>query len=131
MTASHRVPPKPPHWWCERGTCRFCGEEIVEGGKINRRKHWHQPCADIWNVMNSPRDARKYVLKRDNFTCQGCGVHDPNDGIFQVDHVKPLFEANGDPTYWQPENLALLCTDCHEDKTREDMLRFRARPLAP
>lgn len=123
--SSHRRPPKPEHWKCKRGTCRFCGDPIIEEGKQNNRKHWHQPCADLWRIMNNPQDARRHVLDRDEYTCQGCG-HEDRFGTFEVDHVKPLFEADGDPTYWQPENLTLLCEPCHQRKTQADMVRWRA-----
>lgn len=75
--------------------------------------------------MNNPSVAQRVVLRRDKYTCQGCGYHDRN-GRFDVDHIKPLFEANGDPTYWQPPNLRTLCKDCHKVKTREDMTRYHA-----
>lgn len=123
--ANHRKPPKPASWGCERGTCRFCGEEIIEQGKVNRRKHWHQPCADLWKIMNNPAAASQFVKKRERFTCQECGHHDRFGG-FDVDHVKPLYEANGDHTYWQPDNLRLLCGPCHLVKTKQDMIRWRA-----
>jgi hypothetical protein len=134
-TVSHRVPPKPASWFCDRGTCRFCGEPIIENGKVNGRKHWHTPCALVWNVMNNPSEARLHVTRRENFTCEECGYHNV-DGRFEVDHIKPLFEAKGDPTYWQSPNLMLLCLDCHKIKTKADMIRFRAMitcddPLTP
>lgn len=124
VSASHRIPPKPPSWNCERGTCRFCGEAIIENGKVNRRKHWHQPCADLWKIMNDPKVAREHVLRRERYTCEGCGVHD-RFGTFECDHIRPLYEAKGDPTYWQPGNLMLLCVECHKEKTKADMVRFR------
>lgn len=122
---SHRTPPRPKSWNCKRGTCRFCGEAIIEDGRVNGRKHWHQPCADTWRIMNNPADARIAVHKRDRFTCQDCGMQDRN-GTFEVDHRRPLFEAAGDPTFWQLPNLILLCVDCHKAKTRIDMERYRA-----
>lgn len=76
--------------------------------------------------MNNPADARKAVLRRDRFTCQDCG-HCDRQGHFEVDHKKPLFEADGDPTYWQLPNLVLLCPACHKRKTLDDMVRYRAR----
>lgn len=120
------MPPKPASWNCDRGTCRFCGESIIENGKVNGRKHWHQECADLWKIMNNPSEARVAIHKRDNYTCQDCG-HQDRFGTFEVDHVKPLYEANGDPTYWQPGNLTLLCTECHKSKTRADMIVWRSR----
>lgn len=122
---SHRTPPKPVHWNCKRGTCRYCGEPIIENGVQNTRKHWHQPCADIWVVMNNPGKARDHVLKRDSYTCQDCGLQN-RYGYFEVDHKRPLYEANGDLNYWHPNNLVLLCDDCHKKKTKQDMELFRA-----
>ncbi len=126
---SHRKPPKPASWNCKRGTCRYCGEDIIEDGLKNTRKHWHQACANTWKVMNNPSVAQRVVLRRDKYTCQSCGHHDRN-GSFDVDHIKPLFEANGDPSYWQTPNLRTLCKDCHKVKTREDMKRYYAARAA-
>lgn len=123
--SNHRKPPKPAHWGIPRGNCRFCGHEIIENGKRNNRKHWHEQCAHTWNIMNNPAYASRYVHKRDQYTCRECGIQDRN-GSFDVDHIKPLFEANGNPLYWQSPNLRLLCKECHKDKTRSDMIRYRA-----
>ena len=123
---SHRKPPKPAAWNCKRGTCRFCGEDIIENGKQNTRKHWHQACANTWRIMNDPKTASRAVHRRDKYTCTSCGHHD-RDGSFDVDHIRPLFEAQGDLTFWQLPNLRLLCKECHKDKTREDMVRWRAQ----
>lgn len=125
-STSHRVPPKPASWNCAKGNCRYCGEPIIENDKVNTRKHWHYDCAMIWVVMNNPTEARKHVHKRDNYTCQHCHTHN-RYGAFEVDHIKPLYEANGDPTFWQPDNLTLLCGPCHQTKTREDMVRWHER----
>jgi 5-methylcytosine-specific restriction endonuclease McrA len=75
--------------------------------------------------MNNPRTARRAVSRRDKHTCQSCGKNCRGEA-YDIDHVKPLFEANNDPSYWQLGNLRLLCKECHKDKTREDMVRFRA-----
>lgn len=123
----HRQPPKPIFWNVPRGSCRFCGTEIVENDKINRRKHWHSKCAKTWRIMNNPSDAREYVLKRDRKTCQECGE---KKMAFEVDHIRPLFEAKGNLDYWKPENLVLLCRPCHVEKTRADMIRFRTEQSA-
>lgn len=122
---NHRKHPKPKHWFCKRGTCRYCGKVILENGKINGRKHWHQDCANIWVVMNNPSKARQFVLKRDAYTCQCCG-HTSKSGNFEVDHHRPLYEANGDLSYWHPDNLVLLCIDCHKKKTKKDVFLWRA-----
>lgn len=50
---------------------------------------------------------------------------------FEVDHIKPIFEAFGDLSFWEPENLQLLCTPngCHQRKTKIDMERYRAMKI--
>jgi 5-methylcytosine-specific restriction endonuclease McrA len=93
---------------------------------VNGRKHWHEPCARTWVIMNNPGKARAHVLKRDRLTCQDCGVRGRRE-TFDVDHVRPLFEADGDLSYWHPDNLRLLCQGCHHVKTQADMVRWRAR----
>lgn len=123
-TTSHRVPPKPASWNCPRGQCRFCGDPIIENGEVNRRKHWHGECAKTWVVMNNPQKAREHVLRRDRYTCQDCGHHDRH-GAFETDHRRPLFEANGDLSFWHADNLTLLCLECHRRKTNVDMERWR------
>lgn len=122
---NHRQAPRPSSWDCPRGTCRFCGEDIIEDGKQNRRKHWHQACADRWRVMNNPDEARRHVFLREKGTCEKCGKKSLHMKDFQVDHVKPLFEANGDLSYYGEENMQLLCYDCHLEKTKSDMIRYR------
>lgn len=75
--------------------------------------------------MNSPTEARKFVFRRERGTCQGCGFKSLTMKDFHVDHIKPLFEAQGDPSYYESTNMQLLCHDCHKDKTRADMVRYR------
>lgn len=123
---NHRQAPRPASWDCKRGTCRFCGSPIIEGGVQNNRKHWHQSCADVWIICNSATKARQFVFKRESGTCQECGCKSRKLTDFQVDHIVPLFEANGELRYYTSENMQLLCIECHRKKTAIDMDRFRA-----
>lgn len=121
---NHRQAPRPSTWDCPRGTCRFCGEDIIEDGKHNKRKHWHQACADTWRIANNPTEARKHVYAREKGVCQDCGEPTPMKK-FHVDHIVPLFEASGDIHFYTEKNMQLLCHDCHGVKTKTDMIRFR------
>ena len=67
---------------------------------INRRK---------WDVV------RLLVLERDNYRCQVCGLL---PGRAEVDHVIPLHRS-GAPL--DPDNLQVLCRDCHFTKTRTEL----------
>lgn len=122
---NHRQAPRPSSWDCPRGTCRFCGEDIIEDGKQNKRKHWHQACADTWRKINDPTESKKAVFLRERGNCQGCDFKSINIRDFDCDHIKPLIESDGDLTYWMMNNLQLLCKDCHKDKTKVDMIRLR------
>jgi 5-methylcytosine-specific restriction endonuclease McrA len=63
------------------------------------------------------------VWNRDQGTCAGCGKNSWTwDDSWQVDHRKPLFEAT-DLTYWHPDNLQILCIECHKEKTAEEATR--------
>lgn len=118
-------------WDCPRGNCRFCGGEIIEDGKRNNRKHWHEPCARFWELLNNPAVMKQYVFVREKGVCQGCGWFRPLMGEFDADHRKPLFEAYGDLRYWEPTNVDLLCKTCHKEKTKEDMILWRKLQETP
>jgi 5-methylcytosine-specific restriction endonuclease McrA len=126
---SHRQCPKPDSWNLPAGNCRFCGIRIVENGRQNKRKRWcSKQCIRTWKLMNRPALARKAALIRDKLVCQaeGCSIQCNFIWEMQVDHIKPLFEANNDPSYWDLSNLQSLCLRCHAEKTRKDMERWRA-----
>lgn len=110
--ADHRQPPKPKHWNAPIGTCRFCGDPVNEP----RRRRWHSACAEVWGVANAPSYAQFKVWERDQGRCAGCGIV----GCWEVDHIKPLAEANGDFSYWLMGNLQTLCGACHKAKTKAE-----------
>lgn len=59
---------------------------------------------------NHWRRLRRWVLDRDNHTCQRCG----KVGVpLECDHVVPLHDGGTN----NPDNLQALCSDCHMDKT--------------
>lgn len=124
---NHRQAPRPDTWDSPRGFCRFCGEAIIEDGKQNNRKRWHQECADQWVIMNQPSAARKHVFARESGICQICGNSSRLMSDFHVDHIKPLFLAEGDLSYYGAENMQLLCRPCHKIKTKSDMEVYRTK----
>ena len=54
---------------------------------------------------------RNYLLKKENYSCQRCSfnVMHPDDGktILEINHI------NGDGTDHSPENLEVICPNCH------------------
>jgi 5-methylcytosine-specific restriction endonuclease McrA len=76
------------------------------------------------------REIRKLVYKRDNWTCQECGVHCCNNKKINAHHID--YDINNNNF----TNLITLCTSCHmktnfrrehwidyyRNKTRKDLL---------
>lgn len=69
---------------------------------------------------------RQHVFFRDEGVCADCGKkHRYNNGDWQADHIQPLFLAFGDPDFWEPENVQILCTDpCHKAKSNSDRKKY-------
>jgi 5-methylcytosine-specific restriction endonuclease McrA len=124
---SYRNPPKPQHYFtAPKGYCRFCGEIILKADGTQRtRAHWHQECVEQYKLIYWPANTSKAVRRRDKGKCAKCGA---KDGDWQVDHIKPLVEAQGRVEYWLLDNLQTLCTECHKEKTAlEAKMRAEAR----
>jgi len=137
-----RIPPKPASYnRAKPGQCRFCAKPIYKNGFLHKRAQWHPACALTWTIMNSPQDARRFVFLRDRGICAHCGTdcspngqEDARDiiqrlmlgervkrlGKWQLDHMRPLFAADGNPQMWQLANMQTLCETCHIVKGVED-----------
>jgi len=61
------------------------------------------------------KDARRYALHRDGYSCQLCGAR-----ATEIHHIIPLAESNIND--WNislnPDNLQSLCYDCHGKVTK-------------
>lgn len=141
-----RVPPKPRTYTkALPGQCRFCAKPIFKNGFIHKRAQWHPHCALTWTIMNSPKDARKFVFIRDRGICGKCNydcspqgpdhsqeiVHKLLQGFdvrklgkWELDHIVPLFAAQGNPDVWKLPNMMTLCRTCHVKKTQEDNITY-------
>jgi len=124
-------------------TCLNCGKEFVlTGAQFRRRKgkFCSQKCSHEFrreHKIDSDRHGewykgyrgwnwqtvRKYVLERDNHTCQLCGKHYLQKPSFLiVHHIKPYHffatveEANN------PKNLITLCRSCHSSNVLKKLL---------
>ena len=58
--------------------------------------------------MHGWYNARQYVLWRDSYTCQCCGIH--GDGVKLHVHHKESRKTGGNA----PDNLVTVCKECHE-----------------
>lgn len=61
--------------------------------------------------MYDEYNVRQYVLKRDNYTCQCCGVHTTAEKMVKL-HVHHLESRKTGGN--APSNLITLCTTCHD-----------------
>lgn len=65
-----------------------------------------------------PQPVKAAIRARDRNSCQACGQPGHH-----VDHIIPLAEGG---TH-DPHNLQLLCTPCHNAKTRTEATRGKQR----
>ncbi len=76
-------------------------------------KEW-KPVEKLRNENYIIRQSARYkafrllVLKRDNFTCQWCGI---KGGYLEVDHIKPF--AYFPELRFELSNARVLCPNCH------------------
>lgn len=63
------------------------------------------------------------LITRDGNKCSKCRLHpydivdgEPKGGKLEVDHILPLIDGGG----FELENLQLLCTACHGEKTARE-----------
>lgn len=71
--------------------------------------------------------ARIYVMRRDRYTCQRCGLRTRRRGL-EVDHVREIARGGAALAY---ENLQTLCRACHRDKTVRFLRERRAAGSLP
>jgi len=59
-----------------------------------------------------PKKLRFEILKRDDFTCQYCGVSSP-DTTLHLDHIEPVSKGGTN----DPSNLTTSCHNCNIGKS--------------
>lgn len=137
--------------WTEPGMCRWCGLGIITKGQRDKRRTWHPECVKIYRIACFSNDQRAAVWERDRGLCARCGTQTiknvlirgfgntadravdlakvpyhylpPTGHLWQVDHIRPLLDANGDMEFYLLANLQTLCTKCHVAKGVEDNRR--------
>ena len=115
----YRKPPKPQFYYTAgKGMCRWCGLVIFKKtGDINTRANWHPDCVKAYRVIHFPRDTKRAVWNRDKGICYLCGSR-VGHKEWELEHIRPLYEALGRIEYWELPNLGTACRPCHKIKTR-------------
>lgn len=129
-------------------TCTKCGmnEEKFDAKELQREREFHLQIAKQYpNAIKLGRaillknlqqeyekimddayvaDNLPYQVKDDQQIEWKITHFDKQHFYEEVDHEIPV--ALGGPM-WDPENLHTMCYDCHKEKTKEDMIKIRAR----
>lgn len=123
-----------PHKDAAKGHCTWCGDPIMlpDGLRMNLRRKRHEDCSLIFLSHIFPSTMRRYVFRRDGGKCAACGVvHSSVYGEWDADHIKMLALANGDGSFWHPDNVRILCRDpCHKAKSAQDAAELAAHRAA-
>ncbi len=105
--------PPPEYYDNDDKTCRWCGTELV-----GRQTRFCKPECEVeyWSRRNWTM-LKRYVHKRDNWTCALCGDrHSGGQGLIHADHIVPIADGGDE---FDPENVRTLCVDCHKAVTKE------------
>jgi 5-methylcytosine-specific restriction endonuclease McrA len=83
---------------------------------------------DTFEKLHSFRPSRKLMLRIElmnkicgltllnmGWNCQGCKLRHGSIFFFEIDHIIPSSESGSN----KPDNLQLLCPNCHKIKTQE------------
>lgn len=70
--------------------------------------------------INIPNSVRKFVFKRDNFTCKDCKKN-CDEVKLTIDHIIPLSRGGSNDI----SNLQTLCSFCNQSKHKKLDVRFR------
>lgn len=74
----------------------------------------------LWKGGTSKKYIQRFILKRDDSTCQKCGLRD--ELIMDIDHVIPRRVAP--ELKYNSKNLITICPNCHRRKTLEDHKKY-------
>lgn len=74
-----------------------------------------------WKGGISYKIAVRFTLEKYDYTCQICGLRDPD--VIEVDHR--LCKALRPDLYQDLNNLWTLCANCHKRKTKLDWIEIR------
>lgn len=118
---SYRDAPLPVWFFtAPAGTCRWCNKSVFRANGLPSNGRWHKECLHPYFMLTRQSYVKREVKKRDKGICAKCGTQCRYKNEWDLDHAKPLIEANGNLWYWSLENLQTLCKKCHKIKTASE-----------
>lgn len=117
-----------------KGFCQCCNEKLT-----GRKTRWcgSNDCARrVWGRLYAGLHWQKrHVCVRDGCACRECGEKFesplieggpmyPQPRMLELDHIVPLHAGGTE----HPDNLQLLCSRCHQEKSTRDRSHYRLKP---
>lgn len=94
----------------EREDKRYAESKGISYEELNRRR-------SLRRARTIRGSVRKYVMARDNYTCQYCGSQENP----VIDHIFPFSRGGSN----EADNLQVLCRDCNARKSDSIPSQFR------
>ena len=93
--------------WRHQGNNKFCSVQCAQTFRSN--EHKRKFFSGLLEKRIDRPTARKYLAEERGYKCEVCNVSEwQNKSItLHVDHI------NGDPSNDHPDNLRLICPNCH------------------
>ena len=92
--------------WSHQKANKYCSQQCQATYQSNQHKQ--KFFSGLLETIDRPT-ARKYLAEARGYKCEICGISEWNNKTLtlHVDHT------NGDPSNDKPDNLRLLCPNCH------------------
>ena len=93
--------------WTHQGNNKFCSVQCAH--TFRSLEHKKKFFSGLLEKRIDRPTARKYLAEARGYKCETCGLNDwqGNPITLHVDHI------NGDPSNDHPDNLRLICPNCH------------------
>ena len=93
--------------WTYQGNNKFCSVQCAQ--TFRSSEHKRKFFSGLLEKRIDRPTARKYLAEERGYKCEVCSISDWEGKpiTLQVDHI------NGDPSNDHPDNLRLICPNCH------------------
>ena len=93
--------------WTYQGNNKFCSVQCAQ--TFRSLEHKKKFFSGLLEKRIDRPTARKYLAEERGYKCEVCSISDWEGKpiTLQVDHI------NGDPSNDHPDNLRLICPNCH------------------
>ena len=97
-------------------TIGYTPSDERERSRFRDKQSWRK-----WYKTARWRALRWSVLTRDLFTCQRCGIVEPNTSMLVANHKKP--HRGNEGLFWDEGNVETACKPCHDGAIQREERR--------